>query len=345
MKHNFYIVSTRFFVLFSLFLWGCTSSEPVLPDEEQDRGEAVTLVFDMYGATLTRADAEGTTSTTDKMAIGTKFRIYAFKAGDLAAPLDNRIYEIQPDESDPTQPGKATGKLTLYRGNYDLYLVSYNSSNDIPELKDGAFMVGNGKDFMYTKLENIVVQPNQTGENQMLVSLPRPFTRMGAQIVTSVKARNSYQPVTPNKMLVNYIKVTNLHSQLTYKLNSISWEKSTEATDGSYTFLSDDFENNTLEYEVTGENRKSDPGVLLPVDDSQKLKFEVNLTVYYTDNSIIKISTSSYYATIEKSLLPGMTYRFDFSLTFYGAIVPSDLTLGIREWTTTELTGENMGKD
>lgn len=39
-----------------------------------------------------------------------------------------------------------------------------------------------------------------------------------------------------------------------------------------------------------------------------------------------------------------MTYQFDFSLTFYGAIVPSDLTLAIREWTTTNLTGEDLGK-
>ena len=44
---------------------------------------------------------------------------------------------------------------------------------------------------MYTKLEGIVVQPDKTGDNAMLVSLPKPFTRMGAQVITTVKARNS----------------------------------------------------------------------------------------------------------------------------------------------------------
>ena len=91
--------------------------------------------------------------------------------------------------------------------------------------------------------------------------------------------------------------------------------------------------------------RTSDPGVLLPVYGTQKMKFDVNLTVKYKDGDATKNSTDSYYATIEKALLPGMTYQFDFSLTFYGAIVPSDLTLAIREWTTSNLTGEDLGKD
>ena len=91
--------------------------------------------------------------------------------------------------------------------------------------------------------------------------------------------------------------------------------------------------------------RTSDPAVLLPVGGTQKMKFDVNLTVQYKSGSETKTSTDSYFATIEKALLPGMTYQFDFSLTFYGAIVPSDLTLAIREWTTTNLTGEDLGKD
>ncbi|WP_233441303.1 hypothetical protein [Bacteroides intestinalis] len=52
----------------------------------------------------------------------------------------------------------------------------------MPELdSSGAFTVSNGKDFMYTKLEGIVVQPDKTGDNAMLVSLPKPFTRMGCR--------------------------------------------------------------------------------------------------------------------------------------------------------------------
>lgn len=198
---------------------------------------------------------------------------------------------------------------------------------------------------MYTKLEGIVVQPDKTGDNTMLVSLPKPFTRMGAQVITTVKARNSMQPVTPTALVVNYIKVSGLYGSYIYKLNNTSWETPTATTvaDASYSFEKFD-SNNTLDYDVTKE-RTSDPGVLLPVGGTQKMKFDVNLTVKYKDGSLTKTSTDSYFATIEKALLPGMTYQFDFSLTFYGAIVPSDLTLAIREWTTSNLTGEDLGKD
>jgi len=196
---------------------------------------------------------------------------------------------------------------------------------------------------MYTKLEGIVVQPDKTGDNTMLVSLPKPFTRMGAQVITTVKARNSMQPVLPTALVVNSIKVSGLYGSLAYKLNNTSWETPTTAADASYSFEKFDA-NNTLDYNPQAP-RTSDPAVLLPVGGTQKMKFDVNLTVQYKSGSETKTSTDSYFATIEKALLPGMTYQFDFSLTFYGAIVPSDLTLAIREWTTTNLTGEDLGKD
>jgi len=79
-------------------------------------------------------------------------------------PLDHKVYTVK--------SGVATGELYLYRGTYDLYLVSYNSSTEVPELKtDGTIQVSNGKDFMYTSLKGIVVQPNQTGENMMDIVL------------------------------------------------------------------------------------------------------------------------------------------------------------------------------
>ncbi|WP_187374621.1 MULTISPECIES: hypothetical protein [Bacteroides] len=351
MRYKFLNLASHFpvfsgFVL-GILLAGCNAGDAVLPDTAPDPepGEPVTLTFDMYSASVTRADAA---STSEDMAIGKIFRIYAFPAGstNLGTPLDSKNYTVQPSEADASKPGKATGSLTLYRGTYDLYLVSYNSSTEVPELdSSGAFTVSNGKDFMYTKLEGIVVQPDKTGDNTMLVSLPKPFTRMGAQVITTVKARNSMQPVTPTALVVNYIKVSGLYGSYIYKLNNTSWETPTATTvaDASYSFEKFD-SNNTLDYDVTKE-RTSDPGVLLPVGGTQKMKFDVNLTVKYKDGSLTKTSTDSYFATIEKALLPGMTYQFDFSLTFYGAIVPSDLTLAIREWTTSNLTGEDLGKD
>ena len=113
-------------------------------------------------------------------------------------PLDHKVYTVK--------GGVATGELYLYRGTYDLYLVSYNSSTEVPELKtDGTIQVSNGKDFMYTSLKGIVVQPNQTGENMMDVVLPAPFKRLGAQIKVSVAA-GDFQPVTPTSLVVNSLR-------------------------------------------------------------------------------------------------------------------------------------------
>ena len=337
-------------LLWGVLLAGCSSGNSMLPDDDPgvgpDKGEPVQLTFDMYGATVVTRAGDTDASGAEDMAIGKMFRIYAFTAGstNLGSPLDSRNYTVQPDATTPSKPGKATGDLTLYRGTYDLYLVSYNSSTEVPDLDNtGAFTVSNGKDFMYTKLEGIVVQPDKTGDNSMLVSLPKPFTRMGAQVITTVKARNGMQPVDPTALVVNYIKVSGLSGNLVYKLNNTSWEAPATAADASYTF--EKFgSNNTLDWSVK-DARVSVPGVLLPVAGTQKMKFDVNLTVNYKDGNQTKTSVDSYFATIEKALLPGMTYQFDFSLTFYGAILPSDLTLAIREWTTSSLTGEDLGKD
>lgn len=330
------ILHFQFLALLLTWLAGCGSGDVVLPDAEPDRGEGVTLTFDMYGASVTRADVAGTSDTED-MKIGKRFRIYAFKAGstNLASPLDSRIYEVQPDEADASVPGKATGNLTLYRGTYDLYLVSYNSSNEVPEMSNGAFIVGNGKDFMYTKLEGIVVQPDKTGENAMLVSLPRPFTRMGAQVIVTAQTKNGNQPVPVTSLKANWIRIKGLAGTLTYKLGNTAWESNSDYN-SSFTF-----EKFTR---IDSSNPwVSEAQVLLPVDGSQMLEFEVNLTVGYDEGN--KSHTGSYPASIQKVLLPGMTYQFDFSLTFYGVLSPSDLTLAVKEYDTVDLSSDGLGGD
>ena len=51
--------------------------------------------------------------------------------------------------------------LTLYRGEYDIYLVSYNSQDFYPTANGAKNLieVSNGKDFMYSNLKGISVQP------------------------------------------------------------------------------------------------------------------------------------------------------------------------------------------
>lgn len=93
----------------------------------------------------------------------------------------------------------------------------------MPELKtDGTIQVSNGKDFMYTSLKGIVVQPNQTGENMMDVVLPAPFKRLGAQIKVSVAA-GDFQPVTPTSLVVNSFEMGGLRASLPYTLGGTTW--------------------------------------------------------------------------------------------------------------------------
>lgn len=328
-------------VLFAagMLLWGCSSDIPAFSGVEPETGEEVALSFDLSYAAVTRAEGDVdpgvSADANETMTAGKMFRIYAYAAGktDAASLAGSENYTVQPDLM-------ATGGLKLYRGTYDMYLVSYNSSTEVPVLgTDNCIHVTNGKDFMYTKLENIVVQPDKTGESLMKVTLPSPFTRMGAQVTTTVAARNGTQPVQPTKLVVNYVKINGLRNELSYKLNSTVWEAVAAGAVANSSYTYDNFSLNTSSQNVN-DKRVSSPAVLLPVDGTQKLTFDVNLTVSYKEGSLEKTMTDTYHASIEKSLLPGMTYQFDFSLTFYGAIIPTDLTLAIREWTTTDLKGE-----
>lgn len=214
--------------------------------------------------------------------------------------------------------------------------MSYNSSTEVPELStDGSFTVGNGRDFMYTKMEGIVVQPDKTGENTMLVSLPRPFTRMGARVVTTVQTKNGTQPVPVTSLKANWIRIKGLAETLTYKLGNTAWEPAS-GYNSSFTF--DKFTRETVSKPWISEAQ-----VVLPVDGSQMLDFEVNLTVRYNEGA--DSYTGSFPASIQKVLLPGMTYQFDFSLTFYGVLKPSDLTLAVKEYDTVDLSSDGLGGD
>ena len=111
MKYKSLNLASRFPVfsglVLGILLAGCSAGDAVLPDADPDPepGEPVTLTFDMYSASVTRADAA---STSEDMAIGKIFRIYAFPAGstNLGTPLDSKNYTVQPDEATPSKHGK-----------------------------------------------------------------------------------------------------------------------------------------------------------------------------------------------------------------------------------------------
>ena len=99
MKYKSLNLASRFPVfsglVLGILLAGCSAGDAVLPDADPDPepGEPVTLTFDMYSASVTRADAA---STSEDMAIGKIFRIYAFPAGstNLGTPLDSKNYTV-----------------------------------------------------------------------------------------------------------------------------------------------------------------------------------------------------------------------------------------------------------
>lgn len=328
---------------------GCSSSGIISPEPEPDAGEPVAVSFSLYRYTAEVEEKVSTRAedTPQDMALGKTFRVYAYPKGatDLASPKATAVYTVT-TAATKTESAKATGDLYLYRGAYDLYLLSYNLESETPELMAGTsnIQTGNGKDIMYTILKNVVVQPNSTGDSGLDVQLNNPFTRMGSQVKVKVKG-NSASPVAISGIdKPNYIIISGLPLTLTYGLGQPDWDavppaSSADVYKDSYTFGGFTSEN-------PNDYRKpwvSEPSVVLPVDGSQLLNFDVNLKVWYENKT--QYVTDSYKASIQKTLLPGMTYEFEFTLTFYGILSPTDLTLAVREYDTVNLSSDGLGKD
>lgn len=309
-------------------------------------GEPVELSFVMYKGAVeeeVQADADGmetraaTTRAVD-IPTGTLFRIYAYKAGstDLENPSATAEYKVQAD-------GTGTGKLSLYRGEYDLYMLSYNLQNETPVMTEGTrnIEVYNKKDFMYTQLKGLVVSPEHVGATMMLVPLTTPFKRMGAQVQLRVKAKDGTHPVQPTSLKVNSIQVEGLPETLSFPLGGTGWNDAGNYEGAPVTYYNFSGNNGTVTEFCT-----STPQVLLPVNGTKELTFTVKLAVGYMDGDVPKTweDEEGYKVSIQKALLPGMKYVFDFTLTFYGVLKPSDLTLAVTGYTETEVPSDEIGK-
>ncbi|WP_455640577.1 fimbrillin family protein [Parabacteroides sp.] len=312
------------------------------PGTPEEKGEPVSITFDMGSAIQTRAE-DGTTQD-EIMEAGNTFRIYVYdmagmtntETPNFSSPMANSVYTVKLVDEKLV----ATGDLTLYRGTYYMYLVSYNSDSEQPENVNGKINVVNGKDFMYTVLPNVVVQPQTSGSNQMSVKLPTPFKRLGSQVQVSVAAKNGQQPVAITTLKVDRITVKGLHSSLDYSLSDFKWKDSNSDFNADYTFYGGEFtrkDNNTTSFWT------SPPKVLLPVDGSELLTFDVTLIISYNEGE--KEINPTYTASMQKVLMPGMTYQFDFLLTFYGELIPADLTLAVKEYNEIELDSDGLGAD
>lgn len=317
-------------------LTGCSAGDS--PVDASGSEGPVTVSFTLYqgAAPATRADELRTDTLLND---GATIRVYAFAAGAtaLSSPLASSLYTV----SNGSGTGIATGDLALYRGTYDLYLVSYNSKTETPSLgNEGKINVSNGRDFMYTILKGVVIQPERAGANTIQLTLSQPFTRMGAQVIVKVKAKNGVQPVTPSSLVANHITITGLPASLSYGLGHTAWDALADPQNdykSSYTFRT---------FKHTGSQQVTDPWVsepvvLLPVDGSKLLNFDVNLKITYSNGALTY--TDPFTASVQKVLLPGMTYVFEFSLTFYGILTPTDLTLAVKEYDTIKLDNKNDG--
>lgn len=298
----------------------------------EDRGEQVTLSFDLYKAELTKAE------NATLMPAGKKFYAYAYEQGSTTdqVPVGSGIYTVD-------NKGTATGNLTLYRGVYNIYLVSYYDDYYVPELGDNYLItVSNEKDFMHTALKNVTVQPTP-GENKMSVPLTDPFSRLCSNVIVSVKASNT-QPVTVMWLTVKNITIDNLSAPLSYQLGTDNLLTSSALYTESLSFNGDEFGSTDKEAKVP---KVSNPKVVLPINGATALKFNISLEIQYNRTGEQGASVTepfNYEASVRKIFLPGMTYVFDFTLTFFGALNPADLTLGILEYTTVSDNTDNVGE-
>lgn len=298
---------------------GCTSNLPA--DAEQ--GERINLEFDMYAADVQpQTKAIGANITLTPMVEGTRFNVYAYRGN---TPISNAPYTVTTAEG----KNKATGNLSLYRGNYDLHMISSNSSvsENLPTVNsEGRVEVSNGTDFMYNTLKNITVQPESDGTSSMTVPLTSPFIRLGSRIDLSVKASPN-SPVAVKNLSVNSITISGLSDNLYYTPGQEDWD----------TNMNNDYSNNlevksfTTEVDMTAKPATKlvgDPIVVLPVNGSRPLVFDIDLSITYNPTtSTEKTESFQYQVTTDKALQKGMAYSFEFTLTFFGNLTPGDITL------------------
>lgn len=317
-----------------LFLMLAACQSEVVPEET---GEKIALSFRLFQAELTKSEVNSSTT----MTVGTKLRAYAYKkdAPTTGKPVGYGDYKIT--DSNGKAEAIAGEGLALYRGEYDIYLLSYNDKSYVPEAFEPDYLVSvdNGNDFMYSTLKGISVKPTSGGADMMSVDLPSPFTRLCSNVIVKVKANNT-QPVPFTLLVVSSVNINKLSGNLSYQMGNTLWDNNSVSQTGTASLTS--FTNNAGGEIYTF--RESSPLVVLPLTGNDPLEFELNLNIGFVKNneSITKLFT--YKPKVYKSFLPGMTYEFEFTLTFFGDQELTDLSLAILEYTTVKFSTDDVGK-
>lgn len=330
-----------------LLLGGCQSGMDETADRtpaDKDTDTPVTVYFSTLEAQVSRAAGN---SLPQALAKGTRFRVYVYtQGGEQAATA---VYTVGDDNTTTSE----ANAIKLYRGTYDFYFISDNTTGiGQPAVTAGKNVtVSNGTDFICTTLEDVVVQSG-SGSSSILIPVSTPFSHLCSQVSVAVKA-DKKQPQKITSLSVNSITMKNLSSDRTYILGATAWnpaDKPTYTENPSTSQWSAFTANNTEDSDGTSYLYESAaPYLTLPTDSTTNLAFDVNLTIGY--DKTVGGSTSSteetkpYTVSLSKALLPGTKYRIEFSLTFFGDLAATDIALTVKAYDERELTTDEIGGD
>lgn len=335
----------------SVLLAACTQQDE--PSSESG-GQRLTIDFDFTGAGVTVAPSATRAAAVTDMKAGTEFIVRAYTGATL---VDDGIYKITTDGSGKlvSEPTDAGNSLSLTRGTYDFYFISYyppeSSTPECPTVKsDNTVEVDNGKDFITTSIQGMKIQSDYDGQVTMTIPMAAyPFSHLCTRVKATLEIPTE-QVVAPTAIEKISITMDNLPGNATFtfpgtsftgyggradenKVSLLAWteKKKITAADASDGFLA---------------RYSSADGFVIPLNDKEPLKFNVVMNVYYknsTSGEVCKNFTQSLELT--KALLPGKSYNFVFTLSYYGDYTPADLTLNVQEFTPVVLKPGGAGGD
>lgn len=333
---------------------------------ETDESGKLTVSFDLNGAGIRMDDATDTRANAnvplENLADGTLFSIRAYKKtyndkGELTATIfaDAGVYKVESGGKTANAYTSVTDAvLQLTRGIYDHYFLSYNSSTVYPgatgdtETITGSTLADvTSKDVIATSMKDVQIQSDQDG--QVTLTIPMDGA-VFSHLCSRVKARLDIPRNQPVIVLgVSALKIT---MKPLYGTAGYNWQKGTLSTTGERNNSVDLIASGALSGidSSTGAATLSSSDVyLFPLNDDVPLEFDVTMTIAYKTSSSgsqlsgdFKLSSP---VALDKALLAAKSYCFVFTLTYYGELVPSDLTLDVTSYSPVNLPSDDVGAD
>lgn len=362
------------FPLFLSVMASCTHEEDsCLPDTNNEK---LSLSFDLADSGVsveTPSTRILNAIATEELEVGTLFAVRAYNYddnGNWVGYVDKGIYKIVADASTSAkitgtkaEPLDESNALRLPRGTYDLHFLSYNSTvaGGYPDASSEAITVPYGKDLIYTSLKKTVIRADRDGQTEATVALSGyPFEHLCTRVKAVFQIPDG-QLVTPTSVSDLEIKMMNLSADA-----ACNWptgaltpgERKEEnmmslITNGAINSISGTVDANGIlaEYPQTADEKEKAFYVLPVSDETTPLYFYIYAKIGYnstrTDTQGTPKTGELKIEKLElgKALLPGKSYRFIFTLNFYGDYLPADLMLDVQEYTPVGLNPGDVGGD